>query len=108
MTDQPQHKLTPTERLHDLAMAAITKQASTARGAETVELKQAATGPHAGQWYCSTLGIVCQEGETIMEAWSRALDAARQIQADTTNLNAAALSDALSATLEAKAKGAKS
>jgi len=102
MTDQPQHKLTPTERLHDLAMAAITKQASTARGAETVELKQAATGPHAGQWYCSTLGIVCQEGETIMEAWSRALTAAQAIQADTTRLNADSLSDALKATLEKK------
>lgn len=97
-----ERKLTPTERLHDLAMAAITKQASTARGAETVELKQAATGPHAGQWYCSTLGIVCQDGETIMEAWSRALDAAKQIQADTIALNADSLSDALKATLEKK------
>jgi len=108
MTDQPQHKLTPTERLHDLAMAAITKQASTARGAETVELKQAATGPHAGQWYCSTLGIVCQEGETIMEAWARAYDAAKLIQQHLVQVNADALSDALAATLEAKAKGAKS
>lgn len=83
-----ERKLTPTERLHDLAMAAITKPSSAMRGAETVSVKQGATGQLAGRWYCDGLAVVVSEDETLMEAWSRALDAARSIQADLTKLNA--------------------
>jgi len=108
MTDQTERKLTPTERLHDLAMAAITKPAGTTRGAETTELAQVHMGPQQGRWYCKSLGTVAQDGEDIMQLWSRTLDAARQIQRDVASLNADdKLAADLAATLE-KAKGAKS
>jgi len=109
MTDQPERKLTPTENLKELALAAITKPAGTARGAESVEIAQVHVGPLAGRWYCKNLGAVAQEGETIMQLWSRTLDAARQVQRDVAKLNADDKDKAdLDATLEEKAKGAKS
>jgi hypothetical protein len=98
-----ERKLTPTERLHDLAMAAITRPASQQRGAESVSVKQGATGNMAGRWYCDGLAVVVAEDETMMEAWSRALDAASQVQRDLIALNAASLQDELNATLN-KAK----
>ena len=86
MTDE--RKLTPTERLHDLAMAAITKPSSAMRGAETISVKQGSTGTMAGRWYCDGLAVVVSEDETMTEAWSRALTTATTIQADLTALNA--------------------
>jgi hypothetical protein len=100
---EAERKLTPTERLHDLAMAAITKPASPRRGAETISVKQAATGNIAGRWYCDGLAVVVDDDETLMEAWSRALDVASQVQRDLIALNAASIQDELNATLH-KAK----
>jgi hypothetical protein len=96
-----QHKLTPTERLHDLAMAAITKPSSAVRGAESVEVAQVHMGPQAGRWYCKNLATVAQEGETIMELWSRTLSAAAKVQRDVAKLNAASLTDDLAASAKA-------
>lgn len=108
MSDQEQRKLTPTERLHDLAMAAITKPAGIVRGAEQVELAQVHMGPQAGRWYCKAIGTVAQEGETITQLWSRTLDVAKQVQRDVIQLNADTIKTELEATLEQKAKDAKS
>jgi hypothetical protein len=97
---EQQHKLTPTERLHDLAMAAITKPASAVRGAESVELAQVHMGPSAGRWYCKNLATVAQEGETILGLWSRTLDAALKVQKDVIGLNAGAIRAELEASTE--------
>ena len=106
MTGEPR-KQTPTERLHDLAMAAITKPAGTVRGAESVELAQVHMGPQAGRWYCKNLATVAQEGETIMELWSRTLSATTQIRADVTRLNAEAVRAELEASVERGPKAVK-
>jgi hypothetical protein len=100
VNEQAQHKLTPTERLHDLAMAAITKPSSAVRGAESVEIAQVHMGPSAGRWYCKNLATVAQEGETIMELWARTLDAARKVQTDVIGLNAGAIRAELEASTE--------
>lgn len=98
-----EHKLTPTERLHDLAMAAITKPAGIVRGAESVEVAQVHMGPQAGRWYCKALNTVAQEGETIMKLWSRTLSAAELVQRDVAVLNG----EQLAAELRASEKTAK-
>lgn len=103
-----EHKLTPTERLHDLAMAAITKPAGAIRGAESVEIAQVHMGPQAGRWYCKNLNTVAQEGETIMQLWSRTLSAAELVQRDVAVLNGEQLSADLRASEQAgKQKAAK-
>ena len=101
------HKPTPTERLHDLAMAAITKPAGTVRGAESVEIAQVHMGPQAGRWYCKALNTVAQDDETIVELWSRTLDAATQVRADITRLNADAVRVELEAATERGPKAVK-
>ena len=83
----PEHKPTPTERLYEMAMAAITKPAGTVRGAESMELAQVHMGPQAGRWYCKNLATVAQEGETTMELWSRTVDAALKIHDDVGRMN---------------------
>jgi hypothetical protein len=95
-----ERKLTPTERLHDLAMAAITKPASQHRGPETLSIKQGSVGGMAGRWYCDGLAIVAKDDETLMEAWARGLDVARKVQRELVALNAATINDELAATLE--------
>lgn len=105
MTDQ--HKPTPTERLHELAMAAITKPAGVVRGAESVEIAQVHMGPQAGRWYCKALNTVAQEDETIMELWSRTLDAASQVRGDITRLNAEAVRAELEASVDRGPKAVK-
>jgi len=102
MTEQSQHKLTPTERLHDLAMAAITKQ-TTRRPEATASVKQGSVGPMANVWHCDGLSAVQGEEETALAFVSRLFDLASEIQRRCVDLNAGRLSDELSATLE-KAK----
>ena len=101
------HKPTPTERLHELAMAAITKPAGTVRGAESVEVAQVHMGPQAGRWYIKNLSTVAQDGETLMELWSRTLDAATKAREDVTRLNAEAVRAELEASVERKPKPVK-
>lgn len=105
MTDD--RKPTPTERLHDLAMAAITKPAGAVRGAESVEIAQVHMGPQAGRWYCKALNTVAQESETIMQLWSRTLSAAELVQRDVAVLNGEQLAAELRAS-EDKTKAGKS
>lgn len=97
-TNEQPRKLTPTERLHDLALAAIAKPAGAIRGAESVELAQVHMGPQAGRWYCKNLATVAQEGETALALWSRTLDLAQNVQRDVAGLNATALTAELEAT----------
>jgi hypothetical protein len=104
MTEE--RKQTPTERLHDLAMAAITKPAGTVRGAESVEVAQVHMGPQAGRWYIKNLSTVAQDGETIMELWSRTLTAATKVREDVTRLNAEAVHAELEASTQRKRKAA--
>lgn len=101
------HKPTPTERLYELAMAAITKPAGVVRGAESVEIAQVHMGPQAGRWYCKNLTTVAQEGETIMGLWSRTLDAATKVRGDITRLNAEAVRAELEASVERGPKAVK-
>jgi|SRR5215472_6004649 len=97
---EPQHKLTPTERLHDLAMAAITKTAPTT-ATKTPSVGMAPSGPMAGQWICKDIGgDPLHDGETQLDGWSRTLDLARTVQRDLIELNAEVLTRALEATLE--------
>lgn len=106
MTDEPR-KQTPTETLRELAMAAITKPAGIVRGAESVELAQVHMGPQAGRWYCKAINTVAQEGETIMELWSRTLNAAQTVRNDVTRLNAEAVRAELEASVERGPKAVK-
>jgi hypothetical protein len=102
MTDT-EHKMTPTERLHDLAMAAITKQA---RDASSLEIsgKQGSVGPMANVWHCDGLKVKQRENETDLETAARYFDVAQMIQRHNVELNAGRLSDELQATLNAKVK----
>lgn len=62
MSDE-QRKLTPTERLHDLALAAISKQPRT--GSESLTVKQATVGDLKGRWVCDGLTIVRHPDEPL-------------------------------------------
>jgi len=106
MTEQPQHKLTPTERLHDVAMALANKQGHDTRGLYSGGLETPKTGPNAGQ-LTFVLNSSQHPEQTPLEWTSQFFDVAAEWQQRTVHLNAAVLSDQLNATLE-KAKGAKS
>jgi len=86
------------ESLHEQAIALITRS-NIARGAESIEVKQSATGTLSGQFYCSSLNTVAAEGEDVMALWSRTLDLARQVRRDLTELNASKIEEDLRATL---------
>lgn len=62
MSAEPR-RLTPTERLHELALAIATKQPS--RGSESVTIKQATVGDLKGRWVCDGLTVVRAEGEEL-------------------------------------------
>jgi len=106
MTDQPQHKLTPTERLYEMGLAAITKQSADSRGLFSGGLETAKTGPNAGQIIFHLNGSQHPD-QSPLEWASQLFDVAAEMQRRTVQLNAAVLSDQLNATLE-KAKGEKS
>jgi hypothetical protein len=99
MTEQ--HKLTPTERLHDLAMAAITKtSAGVAR--RTPEIGMYGVGANQGRWHCKSLGgNPVDEGLTPLQGWAVELELATQVQRDLAKLNAASLADDLAASAKA-------
>lgn len=72
MTDE--RKLTPTERLHDLALAAITKPQRT--GSESLTIKQATVGDLKGRWVCDGLTVVRHPDEQLDDfnaRWRRML-----------------------------------
>lgn len=96
------HKLTPTERLHDLAMAAINRPGQY-RAPLTASVKQGTVGPMAQVWHCDGLSVSQEEGETPLEAVSRMFDMAQEIQRRCIQLNADRLQDELRASV-AKAK----
>lgn len=100
-TDEPR-KLTPTERLHDLAMAAITKPSR--HPSDEISVSQMKTGPHVKQWVCDSLLLVPMDGETPMQYAARTLDVAKAMQVGLNDLNAQKLTDELDATLNQKVK----
>ena len=108
MTDDQQtpRPPTPTQRLYDLGMAAITKQGHDTRGLFSGGIETAKTGPNAGQLIFALNGSQSPE-QTPMEWASQLFDLAGEFQRRTVQLNAAVLSDQLAATLEKKAKVAK-
>lgn len=80
-------RLTPTERIHDLAMAAITKTSPRSTG-ETPTIGQLTSGAGQGRWHCKDLGgNPLAEGETLLEGWAREFEVARQVAADLRTLN---------------------
>jgi hypothetical protein len=99
MTEESQHKLTPTEHLRDLTMALATKTAPKA-AATTPTIGQYSAGARQHQWYCKDLGGNPLEAATPLKGWAQELELARQVQRDLTALNAEQLTDALEATLE--------
>lgn len=102
MSDEPR-KLTPTERLHDLAMAAITKTTPRTHG-NTPTIGMLSTGAKQSQWICKDLGgNPLDDGETPLDGWAREYELAKQVQRDLIQLNADTLADELRATLDAKA-----
>ena len=89
MTDEPR-KLTPTERLHDLAMAAINRPTAY-RSPLTASVKQGSVGPMANVWHCDGLSVSQEEGEPPLETVSRMFDVAREIQRQCVELNGEAV-----------------
>lgn len=99
MTEQ-EHKLTPTERLHDLAMAAITREKKETRGLFDCEIKQGSMGPMAQVWHVSSLRCSQLEDETPLEWADRVFELAQHIQRHCVNLNAGRIRDELEASTE--------
>ena len=60
-------KLTPTQRLHEVTIAALTKQP--APRVESVTFKQATVGDLKGTWVCDGATIVRTEDETDTDAY---------------------------------------
>lgn len=83
-----EHKPTPTERLHDLAMAAITREKKETRGLFDGEIKQGSMGPMAQVWHCGSLRSSQREDETPLEWADRWFDLAEHVQERCVRLNA--------------------
>jgi len=102
MTDteqpQPERRLTPTERLHDVTMAAITRTQPQSAG-KTPTIGMLTSGTRQGQWICKDLGGNPLDAPTPMAGWSQELELARQVQRDLIALNAEAIADEIAATL---------
>jgi hypothetical protein len=92
-------KLTPTERLYEMGLAAITKQSHDTRGLFSGGLDTAKTGPNAGQVIWSLAGS--QSPDQTPLQWAVSLfDLAEFFQEMTIGLNGAKLEAELKATVE--------
>ena len=65
--DNATPKLTPTQRLHEVTIAALTKQP--APRTESVTFKQATVGDLKGTWVCDGATVVRHEDETDTDAY---------------------------------------
>lgn len=72
MTEAPDLRLTPTQRLHEVTMAALTRPA--ARASESVEVTRNAKG----DWQFTVSGIT-GEGETLSDCALRVLAIAANV-----------------------------
>ena len=78
-TEQETRRLTPTERLHDIArtLAERPRQERT----ETLKVKQLSVGANAGKWICDELSLARDEDETDTAWVERTLSIARVLHA---------------------------
>lgn len=65
--EPPAQKMTPTERIFALGMAAMTRPTRPSTQTDSRSLKQVATGDLKGKWICDDLTIPRREDETIGE-----------------------------------------
>ena len=59
------HRQTPTERSHELLLAAMTRPQRS--GQESVTFKQAQVGDLKGQWVCDGLTVYRNEDERVLD-----------------------------------------
>jgi hypothetical protein len=98
VTEQPEPvetveapRLTPTERIYNLGMAALTKPPRTSTQTESVQLKQVATGDLKGRWICDEVTVPRHEGETLDGWLERVRLVVVQVDTEVIRLNAANL-----------------
>ncbi len=81
-------KMTPTERIYSLGMAALTKPPRPSTQNDSASFKQVATGDLKGSWICDELTVPRREDETMSQWFDRVRTAVRDVHTLTAELNA--------------------
>ncbi len=101
MTDDnaTEPRLTPTERIYNLGMAALTKPPRASTQNESLNLKQVATGDLKGRWICDELTVPRHEDEKLTTWFDRVRYIVHDVNEELIKLNAAELRYALEASV---------